>query len=481
MATTSATSTISSLGVGSGIDANSIVTQLVALERQPISLLQTQASKLQTKISAYGQIQSQVSSLRDAAQKLTSPSLWAATTGSSADSSTVSVSTSDGAASGSYAVNVNSLAAAQSIVANTSLASSASTVGSGTLTFDVGKWTGNAFAAKTGSTSVSITIAATDTLAGIRDKINSANAGVTASIINDASGARLVMNSSTTGDVNGFRVTATDDDGNNTDNAGLSSLAYNPAAGTAGTTQTQAGANASATINGVSVSSTSNTFSNVLTGISLTVSKLTSAGAPVNVTVGQDNATIQKAITDFATAYSNLATYLRNNTKYDDSTKTAGTLQGDSLAVGTLNQFRSLAGSGSGTSSVFGTLSSAGLELQQDGTLKVNSTKLTSSLSNLTELKNLFSNSTTGSEGIAVKIRMTADNMLGIDGSITTRTAGLNSTIANNQKRQDDLDARAALYEKRLRAQYTALDTTMAGISSQGNYVTQMITQMNKA
>lgn len=475
------TSTISSLGVGSGLDAESIVTKLVALERQPITQLQSDASKLQTKISAYGQIKSNVSAVRDAAQKLTDPALWAATTATSADPSSVTFATSAGATPGNYSVSVTALATTQSIVGNTTYSSAASTVGSGTLTIQTGSWSGNAFSAKTGSSAIQVTIASGDSLATVRDKINAANAGVTASIVNDANGSRLVMNSSATGAANGFRIQATDDDGNNVDNAGLSALAYDPANSTAGTTQTQAAGNAAATINGVAVSSSTNTFTDVMAGISMTVGKVTTS--PVNVTVGQDNDAITKAITDFATAYSTLATYLKNNTKYDESTKQGGTLQGDSLAVGTLNQFRATLGNSTTASSVFSTLSSVGLEMQTNGTLVVNNKKLTAALGNLGEVKKLFANVDTsggGADGLATQIRTLSDQMLSIDGTLTTRTDGLNKTISNNQKRQDELDARATLYEKRLRAQYTALDTAMASISTQSNYVTQMINAYNK-
>jgi len=204
---TTSSATISSMGVGSGLDANAIVTKLVALERQPITNLQTQADKLQTKISAYGQIQSAVSTFRDAAQKLANPDVWASTIATSADSSAVSFTTSSGAATGSYSMKVTSLAASQSVVTKTALASSTATLGSGSLSIELGSWSeAGAFSAKAGSSATSITIAATDTLEGIRDKINSAGAGVKASIINDSSGARLVMSSSSTGAAYGFRI-----------------------------------------------------------------------------------------------------------------------------------------------------------------------------------------------------------------------------------------------------------------------------------
>lgn len=478
------TSTISSLGVGSGLDAESIVTKLVALERRPISNLQTAASKIQTKISAFGQIQSAVSALRDAAQKLTNPSLWASTTATSSDASAVGFSTSSGAAAGNYSVSVSKLAASQSVVTQNALSGGTATVGAGTLTFETGRYNGTAFTGATPTAQVSITISDTDTLENVRDKINASTAGVTASIVNDASGARLVMTSKATGEANAFRVTASDTDGNDTDASGLSALAYDPANSTAGTRLTQTAANAAARINGVDVTSTSNTFSNVLTGITVTANKLVDSSSPVSVTVAQDNTTLTKAITDFATAYTSLSSLLASNTKYDASTQVAGTLQGDSTAVGLLNQFRRAVGGGSSASSAFGTLSSIGLEISSTGGMSVNNTKLTAALGNLSELKKAFSAAGTeagGDEGFATRLRSIADTLLGTNGALTSRTAGLNQSIKNNQKQQDAIDTKATLYEKRLRAQYAALDTTMAGISSQGNYVTQMITQMNKA
>ncbi|MGC4059449.1 MAG: flagellar filament capping protein FliD [Aquabacterium sp.] len=493
--TTSSTSgTISSLGVGSGLDSNTIVSKLVALERQPITDLQTAATKIQAKISAFGQIQSAVSTLHDAAQKLANPAIWSSTTSTSSDSNAVSFTTDTGAAVGNYTVSVTALATPQSVVTNTALASTTSTLGSGTLTFDLGTWSNGVFTGKTGASSVSVNIASTDTLEDIRDKINGSGAGVMASIVSDSSGARLAISSSTTGAANGFRITASDSDGNNADDAGLSALAYDPANGTTGTKPTRTASDAAATINGVNVTSSTNKFSNVLTGISFTVGKLTTTSSkdvppvvtdsPVNVQVSQDNDTISKAINDFATSYSALATLLQNDTKYDDSTKTAGPLQADSTAVSIMNQFRALIGSSTPASSKYGTLSSIGVTIQTGGTLSVDSTKLTNALGNLSDVKKLFSNADLGNsanDGIATKLRTLTDDLMGFDGALTTRTAGLNQSVTDNQKQQDALDARATLYENRLKAQYSALDTTMASLNGTSSYVTQMITAMNKS
>jgi flagellar hook-associated protein 2 len=145
---------------------------------------------------------------------------------------------------------------------------------------------------------------------------------------------------------------------------------------------------------------------------------------------------------------------------------------------------RGMLSTSTAASSVFSTLSSVGLQTQSGGALTVNTTKLTSALGNLTELKKLFAATDltgSGADGMATKFRTLADNLLGFEGALTTRTAGLNTSVTNNQKRQETLEARSALYEKRLRAQYTALDTAMASISTQSGYVTQMINAWNKS
>lgn len=486
MATTSSASlsaaTISSLGVGSGLDAESIVTKLVALERQPITQLKAEATKLQTKISAYGKIQSAVSTLKDAAQKLTNPDIWQNTSAKSADSTAVSFATTTGAATGNYNVTVSALAASQSVVSNKVFGAATDPVGAGTLTIDMGTWAGGNFTQKSGNTPLSVTVQATDSLESVRDKINTLGSGISASIVNDANGARLVMTSKETGVTNGFRIQVTNDqDANNTDGLGLSALAYDPKNGANGTTLNQAPSDAQATINGIAVRSSSNTFSNVLSGISFTVGKVTTG--PISVSVGQDTTSIATAITDFANAFTSLTNLLQTNTKYDEGTKTGGTLQGDSMAVGTLNQFRALLGSSTSGSAVFTTLSSIGLESKGGGAMTVNTTKLNDALNNnLSEVRKLFATTDAldpSKNGFAIRINTLASNLLGTDGVFTTKTTGLNNSVKLNEKRQEQMDAKAALYEKRLRAQYTALDKAMASISSQGNYVSQMISGLN--
>ena len=481
----SSTGSITSSGIGSGLDVETIITKLMAIEQRPLTLLQTSASDIQTKISAFGSLTNAESSFRDAALALSKAETWTATTGVSSDTTSVGVSSSATASAGTYSISVQKLAAAQS-VASTAFATSGAAVGSGTLHIDTGSWnTGQTvFTAKSGSTGLDITVSATDTLTSVRDKINAAGAGVNASIVTDATGARLVLTSSSTGTANGFRVTAVDDDLANADAAGLSALAFDPPGGTTATTQTQASADAAATINGLAVTSASNSLADVVQGLTLNLVKVTTS--PVQVSVAKDTASIKTAVQTFAATYNNLASLLAKDVKYDTDTKTAGVLQGDSTAVALQRQLRMMMTANSSASTVFSTLSQVGLEMQQDGTIKVNDAKLTSALSsNAAEVQKLFSNNDVAgngaSDGIATKLRKFGDMVLGTDGMLTTRSAGLSKSLDLNGKQQDTVNTRLADTEARLRTQYSALDTKMASLNSLSSYITQQIAQWNKS
>jgi flagellar hook-associated protein 2 len=476
--------TISSIGIGSGLDIESVITQLVAVERAPVTKLQTEASSLQTKLSTYGKLQSSMAALRDTASALSRASTWNATVGSSTDATAVAATTSASTLPGSYSIEVQRLASVQSNATGV-YASADSLVGEGTLRIELGTWGPGqtSFTPKAGATAVDITVGPpAESLAQLRDKINASNSGVVASVLTDASGARLVLRSAATGEANGFRIGVTDNDGGNFDGVGLSALAFDPSAGILTMAQALAAANAAASLNGLSISSESNTLSNVLDGMTLNLGKVTSA--PVLVEARSDSATIRKALDSFVTAYNDLNKLVADQTKYDAASKTAGTLQGDSAAVSIRSQMRSLMAGSSGASAMFGRLADVGFDVQTDGSIKLDETKLSNGLANLGEMKKLFSNSdllTPANNGIATQLRAMADQVLGIEGSISTRTEGLRKRIDLNQDRQEMLEDRIAMMEKRLRAQYTALDRQMASLNSLSNYVTQQLSALNKS
>ena len=483
---TTATGSISSAGIGSGLDVSSIVSSLMAVETQPLTKLQTVASTMQTKLSAFGQMQSFVSSFRDAAAQLQTASNYAVTTATSSDTTSVGASSTTKAIPGSYAVSVTSLASTQSTVsASGQFSAGTDAVGTGSITISLGTWsTGQtSFTAKSGSTDVVIPIGASEnTLAGIRDKINAANAGVSATLVTDATGTRLALQSSATGAANGFRVTVSDDDAANTDALGLSRLAFDPPSATTGTTLTQSAANTKASINGIAVETTGSTLSDVVDGMTFNLSKVTTT--PVTVSVTRNTDSVKSLMTNFVGAYNALASFLSSATSYDASTKTAALLQGDATTTGLQNQLRSMVAQAGKASGTFGTLSDIGLEFQKDGRLKVNDTKLSAALSNLPELTKAMTNvdtATPTNNGFAKSLTAWADGLLGSTGSLTGKTKSIQSQIASNQKDQDNLSTRLTAIEARIRAQYTALDTTMSNANALSKYVTQQITTWTKS
>jgi flagellar hook-associated protein 2 len=481
---TSNTGTISSAGIGSGLDVNSIISSLMAVESQPLTALQSKATALQTDLSAFGQIQSLVASLQDAAKTLFDSSQYKLTNASSTDPSSVSAGTTSGAVPGSYSVSVSSLSAGQSIVSPTGLYSDGtSVVGAGSITIRLGTWSADktTFTPASGSSDVTIPVGASaNTLAGIRDAINAANAGVTASIVTDASGARLALQSSSTGAANGFRVTVADDDGNNTDASGLSQLAYDPASSASQMTLAQSAANAQATINGIAVSSSSNSLSGVIDGVSFNLSKTTTQ--PVTINVSRNTDAVKNDVTAFVSAYNALNMFLKTETKYDAATKTAAPLQGDSTATSLENQLHSMLSQVTGASSTYSTLSALGVQLQDDGSLKLDDTKFGNAIANFSELAKSLSNvdaTTSGNNGFGKRFYDWTSALLQAGGTIPTKTASIQASIDRNQKDQDNLNTQLAATQARLQAQYTALDTTMSKANALAAYVQQQFYSKN--
>lgn len=471
---------ITSLGIGSGLDVNTMVNQLVAVESRPLTQLQSEARSLQTQVSSYGQLSSLFGSLQTAANKLTGNSLWGQSRATSADESVAQVVGGSNAAPGSYSISVGSLARNQTVVAGSALASSSELVGSGTLTLELGRWDQPPmnFVPKVGRDPVNITVTADDTLATLRDKINATGAGVTASIVTDSNGARLSLRSADSGAENGFRLAVADDDGAAIDDGlGLSRFAYDPAAGSTGMEERQSAANATATVNGIPVESATNELSGVLDGLTI---RLRKESASTDVTVVSDRDAVKTAIQDFATAYNNLVKAIADQTKYDAASKTGGPLQGDSAAVGLQRQLRSLLGAGSQASATFARLSDVGLAVQRDGTLSVDSAKLDNATANLAELKKAFATNDADpqKDGFARRYADLAQQVLSIDGSLTTRTEGLRQRIAQNGEDQSKVEDRVERFRARLVAQYTAMDSNLSRLNALSGYVTQQLTAM---
>lgn len=470
---------ISSAGIGSGLDVAGIVNQLLNIERAPIRQLQTEAGKLQTQISAFGRVQSSLSTLRDASVKLTQADTWRAAKATSSDTTALGATATGAAQSGSYSISVTRLAVAQTL-STSNYGSASNAVGSGILRIDLGDYDSQPPVPKTGSSTVEVVIEpGQDSLSAIRDKINNAGAGVVASVVNDVSGARLVLRSSQTGLENGFRVQVLDDDGSDGNATGLSALAFDPSNGVSSMSRPQQAQNALASINGVAVESATNTMDKVIEGLSFQLRKV----GTTEVQVEPDTDALKKSVDDFVKAYNESIKLLREQTRYDPTTKQAGPLQGDRSGAAMLSQLRSMFTGGGGNSAVFSRLSDVGLDLDTDGMIKVNDTKLSAALVQGPELQKLFANvdNTTlaPQQGFAKRFESWLKLSLDSDGTLDSRTQSLQARVKNNTAAQERLEDRVGRTEQRLLRQYTALDTRMGQLSGLASYVSQQMTMLN--
>ena len=465
--------TISSPGIGSGLDVKSIVAQLVALEKRPLTTIKVQAATVQARISAFGQIKSLISTLADAAGKLNSLTTYNAVTTSSSNSATVAASAIGGTAANSFSVKVDSLAKAQA-TASAALLPVGGALGAGTLRLQLGKWTvvPASFTPQSGVATVDIAVSATDTVTDVASKINGANAGVSATVLNDVSGQRLLLRSSSTGAAAGFQLTVpTDADGNSTDAAGLSRLVV-------GST-IQYGADSNIQINNIPVSSASNTFTNVVSGVTLTAG--TVSATAVDVVVAPDQSVFKSAIDKFVAAYNSVNQSLNDLTKYDPATKATGLLQGDPTAIGLQNALRGILQSTT-AGSAYSRLAEIGITQQLGGDLAVDSTKLGTALANGDEVKKLFKNdnSNTLTNGVALKFNTFSQGLLAVDGLFSSKDASLKRSLDLNAKEQTALNDRVARDETELNRRYSALDVQLSSLNALSAYVTQQVAQWNR-
>lgn len=471
--------TLSSPGIGSGLDIKNIVSQLVALEKRPLESLKLQAATVQTKISAFGQVKSLVSTLSDAAGKLTSVTGWNAVSTTSSDSKMVSATAIGGTLPTSFSVEVQGLAKAQA-TASAALFPVGGGLGAGTLRLELGKWTVSpASFTPAAGIPVDIQILATDTVSDVASKINGANAGVTASVLTDASGERLLLRGKNTGEEAGFRLSVfeggdTDPlSAQNTDATGLSRLV-------SGSTVTQAAENARATVNGIAVTSATNSFANTVSGVTFKAEQVTTA--PVEITVSKDNSGVQKNIEEFVTAYNAINDLLQEATKYDSATKSAGLLQGDSTAITLQNSLRNALQSETKGSSVFQRLSDVGITQQRGGNLSIDSSKLSKAMENMDELRNMFCSTGTGAaEGIAVRIKKVATDLLSSEGFFKTKDDVLKRSLERNSREQTKVNEKASRVEAQLNAKYSALDAKISSLNALNAYIGQQVTTWNKS
>ena len=383
---------LASAGIGSGLDVNGIITSLMATENQPLTVLAKKEAAFQAKLSAYGSLKGVVSSFQSAVAGLNTQSKFQAYSATSSDSTVLSASTSSISATGSTSITISQLAQAQTILtaAKTSTTAPIAAANSSTvLTFQFGSisggsltsgtYSGSTFTQDAAQSSGTVTITnSNNSLQGIRDSINAANIGVTASIINNGDPTTpysLVLTSKSSGLASSMRIST----GVGADAAITSLLAYNPA-GTQNLTQSAVAQNATLTSNGVSITSSSNSVTGAFPGTTLNLIKVGTA----NLNVTRDTTAIAASVQAFVKAYNDTTNTLKSFTIYDLATKKAGPLLGDSSALLIQSRIRNTISSGLtglGSNSLT-SLSQIGVSFQKDGTLTFDSNKLQTALTN---------------------------------------------------------------------------------------------------
>jgi flagellar hook-associated protein 2 len=281
------------------------------------------------------------------------------------------------------------------------------------------------------------------------------------------------LRSNATGFDADFKVSTTGD-------ASLGAFAFDNAGGTEmSSAVAQQPKDAQATINGVAVTSATNTMADTVPGLTLQLAQVTTA--PLTVKISNDVATIRANIQSFLNSYNALNKTLTDATKYDATKNVAGPLQGDSTIVGLQNALRSLIGSSS-SGSTFQRLSEIGIQMQKDGSLTVNTTKFDSAISDVSNLQKLFTadNGDPQTNGFALKMKTFTQGLLAFNGQISAKTSALQSAGTSNSKDQDKINQRAALAEVRLKKQYSALDANLGSIQALNSYVSQQVTAWNK-
>ncbi|MDH1253837.1 flagellar filament capping protein FliD [Comamonas thiooxydans] len=461
---------VSSIGIGSGLKVSDIISQMVALEKKPLESLQVKQDSIQTKLSTYAKIKSLTATLNDAASKLTRDSGWNGVNASSSNSA-VSVTVTGIANKGSFDIDVKNLSQAQTSV-------------SAQRAVDEAMGAAGKLKITQGGKDFEIDYTATDTLSKLAAKINEAVPGMTATLLRDASGKeQLMLRTKDTGSAAAF-TTSWDPVAAPVEGAeAIPPTGFEPPAGMS-FTQTKPAQNAVIEINGIRQESANDTFSDVLPGVKITVNQPTATDARISLT--QDTEGMKKNIQAFMDAYNELNTLLAQSTAYDSESKAAGVLQADSSTVSLQNSLRNLMrGTASNASGTLKSLADIGLQTGSDGTLTFkDSAKLDKALADPDAIKSLFAAKAgpdgTGG-GIATNFKKYTDDLLAYTGALNNKTDTLELAKKNNLADQTKVNNRAAVLEKRMTAQYTALDTKMASLSALSTYMEQQVAAWNKS
>jgi flagellar hook-associated protein 2 len=432
---------ISSPGIGSGINVNQLVSQLVAAERAPqeqrIARRETDA---RADLTAFNQIKTALSSLRTAANALDGSSGVAGRKATiQADAGFTATATS-AAALGRYTIEVESLATAQK--RQSGPVTTSADLGSGTLSFTVGTETFN------------VTLGATNTITQLRDAINTATAGkgLAATVVNGDSGSVLVLNAAKAGTAGAITINAT------------GSIANGLAVTTTAT-------NAVVKVDGVTRTADSNRLTDLISGVTIDLTKAQD-NSTFTLDIVADNANVRTALQTFVGSYNAALTQLRNASAYNAESRTGGPLLGDAAVRGLQQQLRGAIGD------AFAELSTLGIKSSKDGSLSIDVSKFDAALAaSPSAVERLFDKERVGSLGAVLSARLegaVAPNT----GLLDARTKALNDRLKGLLSDRDRLDVRIARIEDNYRRQFTALDGLVSQLQSTSSFLTQELARL---
>jgi flagellar hook-associated protein 2 len=480
---------VSSLGIGSGLDLNTLLAGMRSAEQAPLVALQAQQSSYTAKLSAYGQLNSALSALQTAAAALAKPAVFESVTASSTATDVVTATALSTATTGTYALNVTQLSQAQSLATtgkrdtSTNIGDAVATTTATRVTFEFGTTSGASFTLDADATRTkSIDIdPARSSLADIAKKINdTAGLGVTASIVNDGSAApfRLVLTSTQTGEASSMRMTVSGDADHPAGDPALSGLlTHNPAGPKL--EQTVAAQNTKLTVNGIAITSATNSVAGAVQDVTMTVAKL---GAST-LSVKKDTDSVGNAIATFVNAYNSLQSVATKLTAFNATSKSGAVLLGDSTLRNIQVRIRSaLTTAQTPDASGLATLTQVGIAMQKDGTLSFDAAKLRTVLdSQMSGVANLFA----GSAGVGGYGTQMSSLLTGFtdttNGTLTAATKGLNTTLDSLGKQYTATSARIDATIARYKAQFTQLDTLISSMNQTSSYLTQQFDAMNNS
>lgn len=439
---------ISSLGVGSGLDLNGLLDQLQEAEQEKLVPIQQQQVDQKTQISAYGKLQSSLSEVQSSASDLNDPELFNSVTSNVEGESAEAAATPD-APPGRYDVEVQQLATASSIATqgvDEETVLNANTEASLDVTLNDG-------------TAQNIKVEADSTLSDVRDAINASDAGVSASVVFDGSQSRLAIASESMGA-----------------EAGIDSVTFNGLDGMALDDGTEIqGKDAKLDVNGVAITSDSNQVEEAIQGTTLS---LTDTGEST-VTVARDDESIRGAITGFVDSYNDMKSTTADLTSFssEDGETQAGDLLGDSTTRMAESRLRSTMTESVGEGGLQ-TLEDVGISMNVDGELEVDDEQLDEALSTQPGAVQTLFSGTDESAGIAGRVEEELDTMLGENGMVEGAVTGAENQMDRLEERYSSMEDSIATTVDRYRTQFQELDSMVSEMNQTSDYLTQQLSAM---